>query len=63
MIYNKMYKKLKSFNNNTLEVISLTNINCSSNCLYQKDGKCTLEKVDSKPIISTSDCIYFTKVK
>lgn len=38
----------------------MTNINCSSSCLYQKDGKCTLENVSIKTITPTTDCIYFT---
>ncbi|MDR0978718.1 MAG: hydroxymyristoyl-ACP dehydratase [Lachnospiraceae bacterium] len=39
----------------------MTNINCSSSCIYQKEGKCTLDDVyaDNKTI--TSDCAYFTK--
>lgn len=33
-------------------------IRCSNNCLYQKDGSCTLDK----PTVSTTpktDCCYF----
>ncbi len=39
----------------------MTNINCSSSCLYQKDGKCTLEDISIKNITPSTDCIYFTK--
>lgn len=38
----------------------MTNINCSSSCLYQKEGKCTLDNISIKNITPTSDCIYFT---
>lgn len=37
----------------------MTNINCSSSCLYQKNGKCTLENISVKSITPTDDCIYF----
>lgn len=37
----------------------MTNINCSSSCLYQKEGKCTLDSISIKSITPTSDCIYF----
>lgn len=41
----------------------MTNINCSSSCLYQKDGKCTLENISVKSITPTDDCIYFKNKK
>lgn len=53
-----MYKKLLKYNNK-LGVISVTNINCTSSCLYQKDGKCTLENVSVQITKPTNDCIYF----
>ncbi|MBR6504303.1 MAG: hydroxymyristoyl-ACP dehydratase [Clostridia bacterium] len=37
----------------------MTNINCSSNCIYQKDGKCTLEYITNNIAKSNSDCAYF----
>ena len=37
----------------------MTNINCSSNCNYQKDGKCMLENVFETLITPTKDCAYF----
>ena len=37
----------------------LTNINCTSNCIYQKDGKCDYELISLGKISSTSDCEYF----
>lgn len=30
------------------EVYILTNINCSANCLYQKDGKCSFENITTQ---------------
>lgn len=38
----------------------LTNINCSSNCAYQKDGKCILENVPLQKVTPSSDCAYFS---
>jgi len=42
-------------------VIFLTNINCTSNCIYQKDGKCNYELISESQISSTLDCAYFVK--
>lgn len=41
----------------------MTNINCSSDCVYQKDGKCTLESVTAMAVISDDDnaCAYYAK--
>lgn len=42
----------------------LTNINCSSRCIYQKDGKCNLEKVSAATLqTSNENCIYFQKAE
>ena len=41
----------------------MTNINCSSSCLYQKDGKCTLENTSIKIFTPTLDCMYYTNKK
>lgn len=37
----------------------MTNINCTENCVYQKDGKCTLDKVIPKTATPNSNCVYF----
>ena len=42
-----------------IEVIILTNINCSENCIYQKDGKCSFENINQQKITSHKDCAYF----
>ena len=42
-----------------LEVISMTNINCSSNCVYQKDGKCCLENVSNQKFTPHGNCAYY----
>ncbi len=47
------------FSNTNLEVIVLTNINCSENCIYQKDGKCSLENINGRKVTSWNDCAYF----
>lgn len=37
----------------------MTNINCSSNCKHQADGKCTLENAISEALSLETDCVYF----
>lgn len=37
----------------------MTNINCSSNCIYQEDGKCMMNNIQMNPIFDGSDCIYY----
>ena len=41
----------------------MTNINCSANCIYQKDGKCSFENICAKPITLGTDCAYFSPVR
>lgn len=41
------------------EVVFLTNINCSLNCIYQLDGNCTYSKVCPSYLASNSECAYF----
>lgn len=41
----------------------MTNINCLENCIYQKDGKCCLNKTLEHKINSNSNCAYFSKNK
>ena len=48
-------------NTNFIEVINLTNINCSENCIYQKDGKCLFENIGHQKLTPNDDCVYFTK--
>ncbi len=36
----------------------MTNINCTVSCIYQKDGKCCLDKVDTATQINKG-CAYF----
>ena len=42
-----------------MRCFTLTNINCSSNCKYQKDGKCELDKIQLQKFSGNTDCIYF----
>ena len=44
-----------------IEVSILTNINCSSNCIYQKDGKCSYEFVSTTNLSSNSFCAYYVE--
>ena len=37
----------------------LTNINCSLNCIYQKDGKCSYSTISPAYISCKSDCVYY----
>ena len=54
-----MYK-IEIYTNNTYkEVIVLTNINCSANCVYQKDGKCCFENVSLQTVTPASNCAYY----
>ena len=41
----------------------MTNINCSANCIYQKDGKCSFENIYAKPLTLGSDCAYYSPSK
>lgn len=38
----------------------MTNINCSSDCIYQKDGKCNLENVAVATVFGDDKCVYYT---
>lgn len=37
----------------------MTNINCTSNCIYQKDGKCHLCNVTTVSNSLNNSCVYF----
>ncbi|HBM79316.1 MAG: hydroxymyristoyl-ACP dehydratase [Clostridiales bacterium] len=39
----------------------MTNINCSANCIYESNGKCTLNIISTMTNFtdSGSDCAYF----
>lgn len=37
----------------------MTTINCSSNCIHQVDGKCTLNIVSKNSASVKSNCIFF----
>ena len=37
----------------------MTTINCSSNCIHQKDGKCFLDNVTMNSALITTDCIFY----
>ena len=39
---------------------NLTNINCLQNCIYQEDGKCTLEKISTLDLTPHNSCAYFS---
>ena len=44
-------------------MVVLTNINCSANCIYQKDGKCSYENIFAKTLTVGADCAYFSPAK
>ena len=52
---------VKLFNNINRGDI-LTNINCSSNCVYQKDGKCCFENVSKQQVTPNNNCAYYLSV-
>ncbi|MDQ2086424.1 hydroxymyristoyl-ACP dehydratase [Herbivorax sp. ANBcel31] len=37
----------------------MTTINCSSNCIHQVDGKCTLDNVSKNSTSVAAKCIFF----
>lgn len=37
----------------------MTNINCSSDCVYQKDGKCCFENVAKQQVTPNNNCAYY----
>lgn len=37
----------------------MTTINCSLNCIYQVDGKCTLDNVSKNSTSVKANCIFF----
>ncbi len=39
----------------------MTNINCSNDCIYQKDGKCRLDTITAMNITSSGGCAYCAK--
>ncbi|KRQ86151.1 hypothetical protein ABG79_02103 [Caloramator mitchellensis] len=43
----------------------MTNINCSANCVYEQDGKCTLDHVSitQNVLHQGTECAYFTQRK
>ena len=45
-----------------MEVI-MTNINCTADCIYQKEGKCTYSLIFCKTITPNSNCVYYSKIK
>jgi hypothetical protein len=40
----------------------MTTITCSSNCIHQKDGVCTLESAFSNSLSNETDCAFFKEV-
>ncbi len=39
----------------------MTTINCSSNCIHQQDGKCTLENAFAGTLAVDTDCVFFNE--
>mgnify|MGYP001017647062 CR=1 FL=1 len=37
----------------------MTDINCSNDCIYQKEGKCRLESVMAMSVSSNNGCAYY----
>lgn len=45
----------------SLEVIILANINCTHDCIYQKNGMCECDNISNKILSSEKDCVYYQK--
>ena len=45
-----------------IEVISLTNINCTLDCIYQIEGKCSYDIISNSNLCTNSECAYFKKM-
>lgn len=41
----------------------MTTINCSSNCIHQIDGSCTLENTSTNSVSTNTDCLFFQEKK
>ncbi len=41
----------------------MTTINCSLSCIYQSDGKCTLDDVKASSVSAASECAFFNPLK
>ncbi|TYQ17029.1 UNVERIFIED_CONTAM: hypothetical protein Cloal_3630 [Acetivibrio alkalicellulosi] len=41
----------------------MTMINCSSNCIHQNDGKCTLDNVTKNTTLVSDNCVFFEEKK
>lgn len=52
----------QKFNTIVKEGILMTNINCSANCVHEKNGKCTLNHVSITQSVMGhgTDCAYFS---
>lgn len=37
----------------------MTTINCTSDCVYQKDGKCCFENISNQKVTPNSNCAYY----
>jgi len=40
----------------------MTTITCSSKCIHQQDGVCTLENAFSKSLSIETDCAFFEEI-
>ena len=43
-------------------MISLTNINCTLDCIYQIDGKCSYDIISNSNLCTNSECAYYSKL-
>jgi hypothetical protein len=41
----------------------MTTINCSSNCIYQIEGSCTLDTISVNVTSTNPDCVFFQEKK
>ena len=62
LIKNKYNFKYKN-HTTLLEVVFLTTINCSSNCVHQKDGLCCFENILKQQVTPNNNCAYYLSTK
>ena len=43
-------------------MISLTNINCTLDCIYQIDGQCSYDIISNSNLCTNSECAYYSKL-
>ena len=60
-IYSDRLEYIYNNQHRLTSVMKMSNINCSeSGCVYQVDGKCSLNQIKNARVSDNPNCIYFT---